>query len=147
HMPDVARAVERDVSLEVGEQRQEFLPDESLRILERVLSFDLLGDDDVIFGVEIAPPEDTVAQRLQDEALKHVGVLGLRPQEPGIDFRLIHIHKIAFARPWPAIDVSRRRASVISSSLLHVFSRYYGNTPVRGAAAILLCSTSTGISE
>jgi hypothetical protein len=30
--------------------------------------------------MEIAPPEDAVAQRLQDEALKHVSVLCLRPK-------------------------------------------------------------------
>jgi hypothetical protein len=37
HVPDVARATERDVSFEVGEQRKEFFPDERRRILERVL--------------------------------------------------------------------------------------------------------------
>src|SRR5262245_16596501 len=145
-MPDVARAVERNVSLQVGEQRQELLPYERQRILERVLPFAFFGDDDFVFGMEIAPPEDAVAERLQDEALQHVGVFGLRPQEPGVEFRLIHIHKRAFARSRPAIDVRRRRASLISSSWLHGIARYFGSTPVRGAAAILLCSTNTGIS-
>jgi hypothetical protein len=72
---------------------------------KRVLPFAFLGDD-VGFRIEVAPPKDAVAQRLQDEALKHVSVLGLRPQEPGVKFRLIHIHRdtIFIGVPSPARD-------------------------------------------
>jgi len=57
------------------------------------------------------------------------------------------IQRTPFARPRPVIEVIRRRARLISSSWLHGIARYFGNTPARRAAAILLCSTSTGISE
>ena len=68
-MPYVARAVERNVPFQIGQERKKLLPDERRRILECVLSFAFLGNDDVVFGMEVAPPEDAVSQRLKDEAL------------------------------------------------------------------------------
>jgi hypothetical protein len=69
-----------------------------------------------------------------------------RQSPPAGNSSPIAIYRSPFARPRPVIDVIRRRASLISSSWLHGIARYFGNTPARLAAAILLCSTSTGTS-
>jgi hypothetical protein len=44
-----------------------------------------LADGKAIFRVEVAPPEDMVAERLEQQPLEDLGVFPFRPQEDGAE--------------------------------------------------------------
>ncbi|WP_434420130.1 hypothetical protein [Nannocystis pusilla] len=87
HVPLVAGAEERHRLLQEAEQRAVAVGQRAHRLHVFGLALDRLGDEGRIAGVEVAAPERLVADRLDDQPLELLGVLGLGAQKPRLGRR------------------------------------------------------------
>jgi hypothetical protein len=77
---EIARAVEREVAAQAGEQAVKLLVQRLELRLE--LLAQVPADEDRIVRMVVLAPVCVVAEDLEEQRLHEVGVLGLRPEEP-----------------------------------------------------------------
>ena len=89
HVAEIARTVERHRLLQRGRELMQLTA--HARLERQVIGMPgRLGRDcRRIFGVEVAPPVDMVAQKLDNQTFEQAVVLSVRPEETGIDPRTV----------------------------------------------------------
>jgi hypothetical protein len=85
HVAHVPAAEEGHVPLELGQQPHQLLGEGRDGVVVAGAPLVGLADDRAVLGVIVPAPEDVVAERLGDQTLEQVRVLGAGSQEPGAE--------------------------------------------------------------